>query len=161
MTVHQFQDYARTVLAPTEPMFRLVPETKTDWKPTESSFTAGQLMYHIADALHFNADGIGKNKWAVPSMRHVFLANRKTPGSSVADAVQYYRATSAEFLQVFNAMEDDEFQQGEVDSVQIGRAQKWRVALFALEHHCNHKAELFMYLKLMGVAVSTKNLYIG
>ena len=62
MTVSQFYDYALTVLAPTEPLFKLVPESKTDWKPTESSFTAGQLMDHIAYSLKFNANGIGKNQ---------------------------------------------------------------------------------------------------
>jgi hypothetical protein len=58
-------------------------------------------------------------------------------------------------------MGNDEFQTGEVDSVQLRRAQKWRIALFALDHHLNHKAELFMYLKLMGVNVTTKELYRG
>ena len=161
MTVSQFYDYALTVLAPTEPLFKLVPESKTDWKPTESSFTAGQLMYHIAYSLKFNANGIGKNEWAVPSMRHVFISNRHTPSSSVDEAVRLYRETSAVFLRLFSTMNEDEFRNDEVDSVAIGRAKKWRVALFALEHHINHKAELFMYLKLMGVKVTTKNLYTG
>jgi len=161
MTILQFHEYAQSVLAPTEPMFRLVPENATDWKPTETSFTTGQLLHHIAYSLKFNSDGIQKNIWAVQSMRHVFLANRKTPNSSVEDAVRYYRETSTEFLNVFSVMSDDEFQNGEVDSVQLGREKKWRVALFALEHHLNHKAELFMYLKMMGIKVTTKELYLG
>jgi len=161
MTVQQFYDYAVVTLSPTEPLFRLVPPERKDWKPADGSFTAGQLMLHMAEALHFNAKGIRENEWELPSMRHIFVANRKINSATVDEALLRYNETSAEFLNVFAAMSNDEFQTGEVDSVQLGRAQKWRIALFALDHHLNHKAELFMYLKLMGVNVTTKELYRG
>ncbi len=159
MTVSQFHDYAAKQLAPTEPMFLLVPPEQKDWKPTEDSFTAGQMMHHMASALRFNGNGILKNEWALPSLRHVFVTNRKTPSAPVEECVNLYRETSKFFLDIFTTMSDEEFQTAEVDSVQLGRVQKWRISLFALDHHLNHKAELFMYLKLMGVKVTSKELY--
>ncbi len=159
MTPLQFRDYAERQMAPTEPLFLLVPSDKKDWKPTEESFTAGQLMYHMAYALRFNGNGILKNEWALPSLRHVFVSNRKTPSASVEECVNLYRENSMFFLGIFSAMSNEEFQTGELDTLQLGRAQKWRMSLFALEHHLNHKAELFMYLKLMGVKVTSRELY--
>ena len=160
MTVTQFHEYAKTLLAPTEPLFLLVPKDKADWKPTENSFTAGQLMNHMATALRFNGRGIQSNDWqGVTSLRHIFLANRRQAASTVDEAVMVYRETSELFLNVFASMSDEEFQTGEIDSPQLGRIQKWRMALFAVDHHINHKAELFMYLKLMRVKVNSKDLY--
>ena len=159
MTPVQFRDYAEKQLAPTIPLFLLVPPEQKDWKPTEESFTAGQLMHHMAYALQFNANGILKNEWALPSLRHVFVANRRTPSATVEECVKLYRDNAAIFLDIFPAMSNEEFQTGELDTLQLGRTQKWRMSLFALEHHLNHKAELFMYLKLMGVKVTSRELY--
>ncbi len=116
-------------------------------------------MHHMAYALHFNAKGIEKNEWELPSLRHVFVSNRKTPSSTVEECVALYRKNARYFLDIFATMPEDEFANAEVDSIQLGRVQKWRIALFALDHHLNHKAELFMYLKLMGVKVTSKDLY--
>ena len=159
MTAMQFYDYAAKQLAPTEPLFLRVPPDQKDWKPTEESFTVGQLMYHMAYALRFNADGILKNEWALPTLRHVFVTNRKTPSGTVDECVNLYRENSKYFLDVFTTMNEEEFQTGELDTLQLGRAQKWKMSLFALEHHLNHKAELFMYLKMIGVKVNSKDLY--
>jgi hypothetical protein len=159
MTPLQFQAYAELQLAPTEALFLLVPPEQKDWKPTEESFTAGQLMYHMAYALKFNANGILKNEWALPSLRHVFITNRRTPSASVEECVSLYRENKQYFLDIFTTMSDEEFQTAELDTLQLGRAQKWKMSLFALEHHLNHKAELFMYLKLMGMKVTSKELY--
>ncbi|MCK9410522.1 MAG: DinB family protein [Bacteriovoracaceae bacterium] len=159
MTPLQFQDYAAHQLAPTEPLFLLVPPNQKDWKPTDESFTVGQLMYHMAYALRFNANGIAKNEWALPSLRHVFVTNRRTPSATVQECVDLYRENSKYFLDIFPSMSDEEFQTGELDTLQLGRAPKWKMSLFALEHHLNHKAELFMYLKLMGIKVTSRELY--
>ena len=105
MNVTQFHEYAKTLLAPTEPLFLLVPGDKTEWKPTENSFTTGQLMHHMAVALRFNGKGIERNEWeGATSLRHIFLANRRTPGSSVANAVALYRKTSEYFFNFFNGL---------------------------------------------------------
>ncbi len=159
MTPLQFKEYAALQLEPTEPMFLRVPPEQINWKPTEDSFTAGQLMFHMATALRFNGKGIKHNEWELPSLRHVFVSNRKTPTASVEECVSAYREHSAFFLDVFTGMSDEEFLTGELDTLQLGRTQKWRMSLFALEHHLNHKAELFMYLKMMGIKVNSKDLY--
>lgn len=161
MTALQFVSYAEQMLAPTIPLFYLVPEDSIDWKPTENSFTCGQLMHHMAGSLRFNANGIGKNEWALPSIRHIFLANRREQSSTVEEAVALYKETSNEFFETFRQMSDEEFLGGIVNTPQFGPQEKWRHALFSVAHHLNHKTELFMYLKMMGVKVSSRELYGG
>lgn len=159
MSPTQFCEYIELVMKPTLPLFQLVPNNQIQWKPTEHSFTCGQLLYHIAYSLRFNANGIGKNIWELPSMRHIFLANRKTPEMSVEEAMAFYETTYKEFYSIFPAMSEEEFLTREVDSPQFGKIQVWKIALFSVSHHLNHKTELFMYLKLLGINVGSKELY--
>lgn len=159
MTPLQFVSYAEQMLAPTIPMFQLVPDDKIDWKLTEGSFTCGQLMHHMGGSLRFNANGIRNNDWALPSLRHIFLANRREQSSTVEEAVALYKETSHEFFETFRTMPEEEFRSAMVNTPQFGPQEKWRYALFAVSHHLNHKAELFMYLKAMGIKVGSRELY--
>jgi hypothetical protein len=161
MTPVQFVSYAEQMLAPTVSLFQLVPENNIDWRPVEGAFTCGQLMHHMAGALRFNANGIGKNEWALPSLRHIFLANRREPSSTVEEAVALYKETSHEFFETFRRMPEEEFLTGIINTPQFGPQEKWRHALFSVSHHLNHKTELFMYLKVMGIKVSSRELYGG
>lgn len=161
MTPQQFVEYAEQMLRPTEALFRLVPADRTEWKPTPESFTAGQLMLHMAQALRFNAQGLKTNEWALPSLRHILLANRRIETATVDRAVELYRE-NAEFLyDVFKTMPEEEFSRAQVDTPQFGPQEKWRYALFTVAHHLNHKAELFMYLKMMGMPAGSRELYGG
>ncbi len=161
MTPLQFVSYAEQMLAPTIPMFQLVPPDKIDWKLTEGSFTCGQLMHHMGGSLRFNANGLRNNDWALPSLRHIFLANRREQSSTVEEAVQLYNETSKEFFDTFRTMPEEEFRNAIVNTPQFGPQEKWRYALFAVAHHLNHKTELFMYLKTMGIKVGSRELYGG
>ena len=161
MSPMQFVSYAEQMLTPTLPLFELVPENKFQWKPTEDSFTCGQMMVHMAQALRFNADGIARNEWALPSLRHIFLANRKIQTSTLEEAIALYKTNVEYFLSVFRQMSEEEFNTAIVNTPQFGPQEKWRYALFAVTHHLNHKTELFMYLKMMGIKVGSRELYGG
>ncbi|MEX0602237.1 MAG: DinB family protein [Bacteroidota bacterium] len=159
MTVHDYLTYFDEMFRSTEPLFRMVPPDKLDWKPDEKSFTASQLMAHMAGALGVYGNGIATGDWKFKSMREIFVANRRTPSVSLDDAVRILNDNYAEFRRVLGALSEDDFDRGEIDSPQLGRVTRWRAAMLAVEHHVNHKAELFMYLKFLGVPVNTRHLY--
>jgi len=159
MTLQNYLSYFDEVVQPTEQLFNLVPSDKLDWKPTEKSFTFGQQIAHIAGALGVYAHGIASGDWGFKSMRERFVQNRHTPAMNVEEAIQLLRENYAEFKRVVGALSEEEFSNEEIDSPQLGRVPRWRLAMLATEHHINHKAELFMCLKFMGVAVNTGNLY--
>jgi uncharacterized damage-inducible protein DinB len=159
MTLQNYLSYFDDVVRPTEQMFRLIPPDKLEWKPTDKSFTLGQQIAHLSGALGVYAHGIASGDWGFKSMRERFVQNRHTPTMPVEDAIRLLNENHAEFRRVVGALSEEEFSTGEVDTPQLGRTPRWRVAMLAIEHHINHKAELFMSLKFMGVAVNTRNLY--
>lgn len=160
MTLQNYLTYFDQMMKPTETLFRLVPPDKIDWSPTENSFTCGQQMFHITEALGVYAHGIARGEWGFSSMRERFLANRNTPSMSVEDAVARLYENNKEFQRVVGALTEEEFNTGEVETPQFGaKVQRWQIALFGMEHHINHKVELFMYLKMLGVKVNTGHLY--
>ena len=161
MTLQSYLTYFDEVFKPTEPLFRLVPPDKIDWKPTEKSFTAGQLISHIGGALWVYGNGIIAGKWGFHSMEEVHIQNRSTQCVTVDEAVKKLNTNYAEFKRLMNTLTEEDFSHGNVDTPQLGRVPRWRIAMMGIEHHINHKTELFMYLKLLGVDVNTESLYWG
>ena len=159
MTVQNYLSYFNEMVAPTEELFRMIPEDKLHWKPTEKSFTAAQLMTHMGEALRAYANGIASGNWGFDSMGEVFVTNRKTRELTVEEAVELYRTNLAVYRQKIGALTEEEFDRGEIDSPQLGRVARWRAAMLAVEHHVTHKTELFMYLKFAGLHVNTGHLY--
>ena len=80
---------------------------------------------------------------------------------AVEPAVQKLHRSYAEFTRLVGSLSEAEFASGEVDTPQLGRVPRWRIAMLGAEHHINHKAELFMYLKFLGIEVHTGTLYRG
>lgn len=160
MTLQNYLSYFDQMMKPTETLFRLVPPDKVDWSPTENGFTCGQQMYHIAEALGLYARGITRGDWGFISMRERFLANRHTPSVGVEEAVARLYENNKEFQRLVGSLTEEEFDSGEVMTPQFGgTVPRWQIALFGMEHHINHKVELFMYLKMLGVKVNTGHLY--
>lgn len=160
MTVHHYVSCFEEMVSPTEKLFRLIPSDRLDWKPTEKSFTAAQLMTHMAEALGVYARGVSAGDWGFSSMREIFVRNRRQEEKSIDDAVELFKKNLDEFREKVGSLSDEEFDRGEIDSPQLGRVPRWRAAMLAIEHHVSHKAELFMYLKFLGVSVNTGDLYV-
>jgi len=159
MTLQNYLSYFDEMMKPTGPLFLMVPADKLDWKPTESAFTVAQLMAHIAGSLGVYGRGIATGDWGFKSMREIFVFNRHTPSKTSEEAVQALNENYSEFRRHLAGLTEEEFNTGEIDSPQLGRVPRWRAAMLAVEHHVNHKAELFMYLKVLGVKVNTGHLY--
>jgi len=162
MTLQQFLSYVDYMMDTTANLFQQVPPEKIDWKPTNSSFTVGQQMAHIVGAIDIYAGGITKGEWGFTSMRERFLMNRRAPSMTADEALAQLNIQRASFRARVGALSEAEFAGGEVASPQMGGLfPRWRVALLFIEHHLNHKAELFMYLKMLGIKVNTGHLYRG
>jgi len=152
-------EYFDSVVSSTDEMFRLIPPDKTEWKPTEKSFTIGQQLAHISGALGVYARGVARGEWGFKSMRERFVLNRHTPSMNVEEALAELKRGHAEFRTLIGSLSEDEFDRSQMDSPQFGLAPRWRLVMLAIEHHLNHRAEIFMCLKLLGVSVNTGHLY--
>lgn len=159
MTIQQYLTWFDEVVAPTEPMFRLIPPEKLDFKPNPSSFTIGQLISHIPLSLSFNTKVINGDPLPLKSLREIFVANRRQAAFTVEQAIECLRAALPSYHQAVERLGDNRFQGEFLDTPQKGRVQYWRICLFVAEHHIHHLMELHLDLKLIGVNVNTRTLY--
>jgi len=159
MTAKQYVVWYDEVLAPTERIVRLVPSDKLGWKLTDNSFTLGQLIDHIGKAISFNAKILNGEEWPLKSIREILVSNRRHPESSVESAQQASDQAKEQLRNGVGRLGVERFQNGELDTPQLGRIPVWRFAAFVLEHHIHHLMELHIYLKVLGVKVHTGTLY--
>lgn len=156
----QFLAFYRDIVVSSEVLFALVPHDKLDWRPVETVFTLGQLMAHMVASTRVYADGVVEGSWGFTRMRAVLVANRRTVPMETGSALEQLRENATYFAGRLSQLSDEDFEQGEVFAPQFnGPAPRWRIALLAAEHQLNHKAELFMSLKMLGLTVHTGHLY--
>ena len=162
MTVRNYLEYVANLMPSTETVFRLVSPDKLEWKPTEDSFTLGQQMAHIGGALAVYGRGITSGEWGFSTVRQRLVENRYTPSVSVDEAIATLQSNHELFKQLVGALSEEQFNNETVTAPQFPTpVPRWRVAMLGVEHHINHKAELFMSLKVLGVKVHTGHLYRG
>lgn len=161
MTIPQYLSWFDEVVAPTEPMFRLVPADKLDWKLTPSSFTLGQQLSHMPRALWFNTRVLISDELPLKSMREILVANRRQSSSTVEEAVDQFHKTAVGFRLAVQQRGEEAFQNHVLDTPQKGKMACWHFALFVVEHHIHHLMELHLNLKVLGVPVDTGTLYRG
>jgi len=157
---HLMQEFDRMIRA-TEVLFGLVPDDKTEWAPHEGMLTAGQQMLHMAASLKAYTDACTTGEWSFRSMDEILTKNHETPSGTPALALRLLSRMAKDFRTMVGSM-DESTMNAEIYSPQFERNEPRRtLILFCLEHHLSHKAELFMYLRLMGVQVGSKELYFG
>ncbi len=161
MTKAQYLSWFDEVTGPTESIFRLVSPDKLDWKLTGESFTLGQQLRHMPGALAFFVRVINNEEWPAKSLREIMVANRSHPSSTVEEAVESLGRATAAFKNAVDALSEEKFHNEMLDTPQKGRVYYWRYCAFALEHHIHHVMELHLNLKVLGVKVNTKTLYVG
>jgi hypothetical protein len=159
MTVHDFIAYFDDVINTTEALFRKVPPEAVTWKPEDRSFTLGQQMRHMAEALGAFSRGLFGEPWGFASVREIVVANRTTASSPAEESILLLRSNYALLREKLGKLSEEDFNGLMLDTPQLGRVPFWNIALFGLEHHLTHKAELFMSLKMFGVQVHTGHLY--
>jgi uncharacterized damage-inducible protein DinB len=157
----QYLTSLERMAAASETLFSLVPENKLAWAPQEGMLTCGQQMIHTAGALAEYANGIAGGKWTFGSLQEILTKNHETPSVSAAVATRVMRRSFQTLRTVLESLSEKDLE-SVVFAPQFGReVPRWQLIVLCMEHHLNHKAELFLYLRLLGIAVGTKELYFG
>ncbi len=159
-TDNLLEEYDRMIRA-TEALFRLVPDDKNEWAPADGMLTCGQQMLHIAGTLKAYSDACKTGSWPVRSIDEILVRNNETPSATPALALRVLRRSASDFRTTVEAFTQDQLNE-EVYSPQFGKdVPRWKLILLAIEHHHSHKAELFVYMRLLGIRVDSKLLYFG
>lgn len=159
--VESIQLKLREQIELTEHLIRLVPPDKVGWDPrlTQGSMTLGHLLGHLLDSV---AGFCAVFHAAFPRPLGHFLELRTLPVNHSCrpeEALICIREYAAHIEQGFELCTDDYLAQV-VPSVFVPDGEPLATLLLGnLEHLINHKYQLFFYLKLLGVFVTTRDIY--
>ena len=143
----------------TQRLVALIPPDKLEWKPRADSMRVCDLLGHLLECLA----GFCATLYAVNSDRLTHFAHlRELPVNhccgieEARDRIDDYALRIGEG---FGLLDDGDLGK-RIPTVFVAEGEVVITLLLGnLEHLINHKYQLFFYLKLIGVAVSTSDLY--
>jgi hypothetical protein len=140
-------------------LISLIPPDKLDWKPQPDSLRVCDLLGHLLECLA----GLCATLYAVHSDRLAhFCALREPPVNhccEIQEANERTRDYALHIREAFELLADDDLAKS-VPTVFVPEGEPVMTLLLGnFEHLINHKYQLFFYLKLLGVGVTTRDLY--
>lgn len=155
--------YAEQVYKATAGLIGQVPEDKLDWRPQDANnwLSLGQLLAHLGDSTGAPMQGFITGKWPeMPEAEMIPPAEKMPTVASVADALERIEADRQLTVRLLEELPEGEFRNRTVTAPwNPTPTPLWIQLLLMVEHQINHKAMLFIYLKLLGIPVNTMSLY--
>src|SRR5947207_1214166 len=137
----------------------LLPENQLNWSPADNNMSAGALLGHLLECL---AGFCAVLYAADPDHLQHFSGLRRLQVNHVCgkdEARQRIQLYRAHIDQGFTLLQDGGLGM-KLPTIFVSDGESLMTLLLGnLEHLINHKHQLFTYLKLMGVDVSSKDLY--
>ena len=161
MTKNEFREVALQSMAPAGKLIGMVPADKLDWKPGPTFMNLGQVICHLSDGLGGGLASLVSGKW--PSMEEMDAGMKleNMPSCGVPEALSKLEKDKTILRATLEGISEDDFT-NRVVSVPWGWKGKFEIlSVGFLGHFNNHKMQLFMYLKLLGLPVNTETLYGG
>jgi hypothetical protein len=140
-------------------LISIIPQEKLEWRPVENSLRVCELLGHMLEALA----GFCAALYAVhPKKLANFVELRSLPVShccgieEARQRIEQYR----DYIHIGFAQVTDDDLNLLIPTVFRSEGESlFTILLGNLEHLINHKHQLFFYLKLIGLPVSSKDLY--
>ncbi len=141
-------------------LITLLPADRLTWAPdAPRAFTAGRLLGHLLECC---AGFCAALYAAKPSALGHFLELRSLPTNrefTQAEATERILVYRERIRQGFGELADGDLSMN-VPTVFVPAGEPLLTLLLGnLEHLVNHKQQLFLYLRLMGVPVASRDLY--
>jgi len=140
-------------------LIELIPSGKTEWRPHPDSSRVCDLLGHLLECL---AGFCATLYAAKPELLVHFDELRELPVNhccGTEEALTRIRHYSFHIKQGFDLLDDSDLKR-RVKTVFVSEGESVATLLLRnLEHLINHKYQLFFYLKLLDVPVSTSDLY--
>lgn len=137
----------------------LVPAEKLEWRPVESAHRVCDLLGHLLESLA----GFCAALFALePNRLASFSALRQLPVNhccGIEEARHRMRGYLDHVRYGFGQMTDADLARRTPTLFSVDGERLIGLLLNNLEHFTNHKYQLFFYLKLLGVEVTTRDLY--
>jgi len=160
-TKKDFTDQMKQTHAPLAAMIRMVPDGRIDWAPGKGFMTVGQLIRHISENWCI-VRMLVKAEWPFKSEQEMVegMKLENIPSCSKAEALALSEKDLAEAVQFIEVeISEKDFFSKMVTAPWGFKGEVWKGVLMACEHFLNHKMQLHLYLKLLGLPVNTGTLY--
>jgi hypothetical protein len=159
MTKNEFCEMVLQSFQPAEKLISMVPADKLSWRPGPTFMSTGQVICHLSDGVGSGLESLVSDKW--PSMEEMEAGMKleNMPSCGVQEALSKLEKDKATLRATLDGISEGDFT-NRVVSVPWGWKAKLEImAVNFLEHFNNHKMQLFIYLKLLGLPVNTETLY--
>lgn len=139
-------------LASTRRVLERVPEARADWQPHDKSFTLGRLASHVAELPNFGTLIMRTDELDFAKGAYTPLAFEST-----AQIVAEFDRRAGEMQQALHGATWEALGRRWVmrggDVVYVEGVKSTLIRSFGLSHLTHHRAQLGVYLRLLGVAV--------
>lgn len=129
-----------------------VPEEHVDWKPHDKSMTVGLLASHVAELFGLAAAIVEADE--LDFAKHPYVP---TPYGSTAENVARFEAGATRLRAAVDGMTWDDvgrmWRMGAGDRTFVQGEKGLLLRQFGLTHMAHHRAQLGVYLRLLGVPV--------
>jgi uncharacterized damage-inducible protein DinB len=161
MNKQEFIESYKMASFPMVVLMRMAPKDKLDWKPTEKSWTLGQLLNHTSNApMVFSR--IIDNSWPSSEEIQKMFANHLTIKQKDGEtAAKDFENAVNQAIEKIAKVSDIDFQTKSASTPLGMSGSLAKVLQGACDHQLTHKVQLFMYLKILGLPVNTGTLYMG
>lgn len=159
MTRNDFYECVMEAYRPAETLLRMVPPDKLAWRPGPKFMSLGQVICHLSEGMGTEFRRLITGDWPPMEEMEVAMKLENMPSCTVDEAVNKLQKDRTALRQVLDGISEEDFAH-KIVSVPWG----WKAKLEVMgvnfrEHFTNHKMQLFTYLKLLGLPVSTETLY--
>jgi hypothetical protein len=171
MTKTEYVKFTKCMVDATRGLIEKAPADKLDWRPDPSFMKLSAVLHHVSNAVGSLLHDVMNDGWEYRPEEKGGDAGDGT-GLPPADAYPTVKSIGEArkmidtdwklFEERFACVDENTFndQVCKIPWMAPGTTLK-EYMLLTTEHLSNHRMQLFMYLRLLGVKVNTSNLYGG
>lgn len=163
MTKNEFYECVMDAYRPARALIGMVPADKLEWRPRPNFMSFGQLICHMAGGTGGDLRCLFTGEWppASPEQMAEMMKLENLPSCGVEEALGKLENDKTVLRQFLDGISEKDFTDKVVSTPWGMQGKMERMSIAFLDHFVNHKMQLFLYLKLLGLPVDTGTLYLG
>lgn len=161
MNKKDFFEMMKRSQEPLKMMIDMIPEDKLAWRPADSFMNVGQLLKHLSENWGFVKMMVTETfpEMSMEQMEEM-MKLENLPACTKKEAITLMEKDLEDTIAFLeNEVSEDDFFNKMTVAPWGFKGETWKAVLMAKDHLMNHKMQLHLYLKLLGLPVNTGTLY--
>jgi hypothetical protein len=142
-------------------LFRKAEGTDLSYRPQAQMMSTGQVIRHLSEGVAEGLESLITGQWPYGPDAMLPTLDKIPSYTSLQEAQEALEKDCAGVNAYVNGMAEEVFQNKEVTTPWGENGRYCLIAAKFAEHMKMHKMQLFLYLRIQGVAVNTMDLYAG